>query len=58
MTVEKALRELNDGGFHIVQKGPDEFKVYPTGIFGFAEEEDPFTVDGDELIEIHDQYIG
>jgi hypothetical protein len=58
MTVEKALQELNDGGFHIVQKAPDEFKIYPTGLGGFNEYEPPFTINSTELLEIHSRYIG
>jgi DNA-binding helix-hairpin-helix protein with protein kinase domain len=58
MTVEKALAELNENGFHIVQLKKDEFLVYDTGLFGFIELEDPFVVDGDDLLEIHEQYLG
>ena len=46
MTVEKALKELNENGFHIVQMEPNKFKAYDTGLFGFCEEEDPFIIDG------------
>jgi DNA-binding helix-hairpin-helix protein with protein kinase domain len=58
MTVKEALTELNECGFHIVQINEDEFLVHDTGLFGFVEEEDPFVVDGDELLEIHEQYLG
>jgi DNA-binding helix-hairpin-helix protein with protein kinase domain len=58
MTVKEALTELNEYGFHIVQINEDEFLVHDTGLFGFVEEEDPFVVDADELLEIHEQYLG
>jgi hypothetical protein len=58
MTLEKALKELNEYGFHIVQFEADKFMVYDTGLFGFCSDEDPFIVEGDEILEIHEQYIG
>jgi hypothetical protein len=58
MTVKEALKELNECGFHIVQINEGEFLVHDTGLFGFVEEEDPFVVDGDDLLEIHEQYLG
>ena len=58
MTVEKALAELNEYGFHIVQIEADKFMVYDTGLFGFVSEEDPFIVDGDGVLEIYENYIG
>ena len=57
MTVEKALAELNEYGFHIVQIEADKFMVYDTGLFGFASEEDPFIVDGDGVLEIYENYL-
>ena len=57
MTVEKALAELNEYGFHIVQIEADKFMVYDTGLFGFVSEEDPFIVDGDGVLEIYENYI-
>ena len=57
MTVEKALKELNEYGFHIVQFEPDKFMVYDTGLFGFLNDEDPFVVDGDGVLEIHEMYL-
>jgi hypothetical protein len=56
--VKEALQELNDYGFHIVQIDEDQFVVHDTGLFGFLEEEDPFVVDSDDLLEIHEQYLG
>lgn len=58
MTVEKALAELIENGFKIEQIEADKFMCFDNGRFGFAEEEDPFIVDGDEILEIHEQYIG
>ena len=57
MTVEKALKELNECGFHIKQIEADKFMVYDTGLFGFISDEDPFIVDGDGVLEIHEQYL-
>ena len=57
MTVEKALAELNEYGFHIEQVEADKFMVYDTGLFGFVSEEDPFIVDGDGVLEIYEDYI-
>ena len=58
MQVEKALKELNEYGFHIVQIEADKFMCYDTGFFGFCSDEDPFIVDGDGILEIFDDYIG
>ena len=57
MIVEKALKELNKYGFHIVRFEADKFMVYDTGLFGFCSDEDPFIVDGDGVLEIYDSYI-
>jgi hypothetical protein len=57
MTVEQALKELNEYGFHIEQIEADKFMVYDTGLFGFVNDEDPFIVDGDGVLEIHEQYL-
>jgi hypothetical protein len=57
MTKEKALVELNESGFDIKQIEADKFMVYDTGLFGFVSEEDPFIVDGDEVLEIHEMYL-
>lgn len=58
MTVEKALKELNEYGFHIVQIEADKFKCYDTGLFGFVKEEDPFIVDEEDIFEIYETYLG
>ena len=57
MQVEKALMELNEYGFHIVQIEADKFMCYDTGLFGFVSDEDPFIVDGNGVLEIHADYI-
>jgi hypothetical protein len=58
MQVEKALKELNEYGFHIVRIEADKFMCYDTGLFGFVSDEDPFIVDGNGVLEIHADYIG
>ena len=57
MTVEKALAELNEYGFHIVQFEADKYMCYDTGLFGFCSDEDPFIVDGEGVLEIYEDYI-
>ena len=57
MTVETALAELNESGFHIEQVEADKFMVYDTGLFSFVSEEDPFIVDGDGVLEIYEKYL-
>lgn len=58
MTIEKALAELNEYGFHIVRIDDNQFVCHDTGLFGFAEEQDPFIVDAEDIIEIHEEYLG
>jgi len=57
MTKEKALVELNESGFDIKQIEVDAFMVYDNGKFGFVNNEDPFIVNGDEVLEIHEMYL-
>jgi len=57
MTIEKALKELNEYGFHIVQIEADKFMCYDTGLFGFVSDEAPFIVDGDGVLEIYENYL-
>lgn len=57
MTVEQALQELLVNGFQIEQIEADKFMCFDNGKFGFCSDEDPFIVDGDEILEIHEQYI-
>jgi hypothetical protein len=55
--VQTAFVELNENGFHIEQVETDKFMVYDNGKFGFANDEDPFIVDGDGVLEIYEQYL-
>ena len=57
LTVEQALKELLEDGFEIEQIEIDKFMVYDNGKFGFCSDEDPFIVDGDEILEIHMMYL-
>jgi hypothetical protein len=57
MTVEQALQELLANGFQIEQIEADKFICSDNDRFGFCSDEDPFTVDGDEILEIHERYI-
>jgi hypothetical protein len=57
MSVEKAFEELVANGFEINKVGEDVFLVVDNGKFGFIEEEEPFVVDGDEILEIHQTYL-
>ncbi len=57
MTVEKALVDLVEKGATIKQISTNEFLVTDNGFFGFIKDEDPFVVDGEELLEIHSMYI-
>jgi hypothetical protein len=57
MTVEQALTELIKNGFEIEQFETDKFIVIDNGKFGFCNDEDPFIVDGDEILEIYEMYL-
>ena len=57
MTVEKALTELIGKGARIEQIKADKFMVYDNGFWGFCSDEDPFIVDGEEILEMHEQYV-
>lgn len=57
MTVEKALNELIEKGARIEQIEADKFMVYDNGFWGFCSDEDPFIVDGEEILEMHEHYI-
>jgi hypothetical protein len=54
MTVEQAFKELIGNGFSIDQVETDKFMVFDNGKFGFCSDEDPFIVDGDGILEIHE----
>jgi hypothetical protein len=57
MTVEKALAELIKKGAQIEQIEADKFMVYDSGFWGFCSDEDPFIVDGDEILEMYEMYV-
>jgi len=57
MTVEKALTELIEKGAQIKQIEADKFMVYDNGFWGLIWGEDPWIVDGEEILEMHEQYI-
>ena len=57
MTVEQAFKELIGNGFSIDQVETDKFMVFDNGKFGFCSDEDPFSVDGDGILEIHEMYL-
>lgn len=57
MTPEHALKELKENGFEITKIEDNKFLVVDNGKFGFSEEEQPFIVDNEELLEIHETYI-
>jgi hypothetical protein len=57
MTTEEALKELKENGFQIERINENEFLCYDNGRFGFAEEEEPFAVDAEGLLDIHETYL-
>ena len=57
MTVEQAFKELIEQGFDIEKIDEDKFLVTDNGKFGFREEEEPFVVDGEDILEIHEDYV-
>ena len=57
MTVQEALQALVDKGARIEQFEADMFTVYDNGFWGFLNEEDPFVVDGDGILELYNTYI-
>ena len=56
MTVQQALQELIEKGAEIEQIEADKFMIYDNGFWGFCTDEDPFIVDGDSILEMHEQY--
>ena len=56
--VQKALKELLEKGFDIQELEGNKFLVTDNGMFGFCEDEAPFVVDEEELLEIHEMYLG
>ena len=55
--ITNTLKELNECGFRIEQIEVDKFMCYDTGLFGFCSDEEPFIVDGEEVLEIYENYI-
>jgi hypothetical protein len=57
VTTEQAFKELVENGFSISMQTSNEFLVIDNGKFGFYNDEDPFIVDGDDIIDIYQKYI-
>jgi len=57
MNVNDALVDLIEAGADIEQIGENSFLVTDNGFHGFLEETDPFTVDGEDILEMWEQYI-
>jgi hypothetical protein len=56
--VKDALVALTEAGADIKQIGENSFLVRDNGFHGFCEETDPFIIDGEDLLEMWEQYIG
>ena len=57
MEIENALVSLTKAGADITQIGEDVFLVRDNGFHGFLEDEDPFEIDGEDLLEMYEQYV-
>ena len=57
MKIEGALVSLTKAGADITQIGEDVFLVRDNGFHGFIEETDPFEIDGEDLLEMYEQYV-
>ncbi len=57
MKIEDALVSLTKAGADITQIGEDVFLVRDNGFHGFLEDEDPFEIDGEDLLEMYEQYV-
>lgn len=57
MKIEDALVSLIKAGADITQIGEDVFLVRDNGFHGFLEETDPFEIDGEDLLEMYEQYV-
>jgi hypothetical protein len=57
MEIENALVSLTKAGADITQIGEDVFLVRDNGFHGFFEDEDPFEIDGEDLLEMYEQYV-
>jgi hypothetical protein len=56
MTVEKAFQKLVDAGADIVLVNESEYIVYNNGFLGLCSNEDPFVVNGDDILEMYEKY--
>ena len=56
MTVENALKELIAKGAEIEQIETNRYLVTDNGFWGFASYRPPFIVDGEDILEMHEQY--
>ena len=57
MNVNDALIELLDAGAEIQQLGENSFLVIDNGFWGFSEYTEPFVVDGEDILEMHEMYL-
>jgi hypothetical protein len=57
MSITEALENLTKAGADITQTGENTFLVRDNGFLGLLEETDPFEIDGEELLEMYEQYI-
>ena len=57
MNVNDAITDLTEAGADIKQIGENAYLVTDNGFWGFCEETDPFVVDGDDILEMWEQYI-
>ena len=57
MKIEDALVSLTKAGADITQIGEDVFLVRDNWFHGFLEDEDPFEIDGEDLLEMYEQYV-
>ena len=57
MVIEKVLAELIQKGVDIEQIEVDKFIVVDNGFFNFCDDEEPFIVDNNEVLEIYKKYI-
>ena len=56
MTVKQALTELINKGAEIEQINENQFVVYNNGFLGLIDDVNMFAVDGDDILEMYEQY--
>jgi len=56
-SLAEVLTDLVEAGADITQVGENTFLVRDNGFHGFLEETDPFEIDGEDLLEMHEQYL-